>query len=261
MRYGVCMGVKNPEYVKVCEDAGCDYIESNFGQIARCTEEEFSAFEKAINESAIKCEAANCFMPGDLSMVGENVNYDAIREYVDFGMSRGAKIGLKTVVFGSGGARRLPEGWSYREGIRQLAYFLGEIVSPIAAKYGITVVTEPLRAAETNVINTVKEGVMLASFAGKDNISGLADLYHMLNAGDTNDDVRQLKGNLHHAHISNPYGNEKDRRIFPADPSEFDYKSFVDALEYAGCERCSVEAATSDFVKDTPVAISVLKNL
>lgn len=260
MRFGVCLGF-NPDYVKVCEDAGCDYVESNFGQIARASDEDFAAFEKAINESSLKCEAANCFMPNDLSMVGENVNYEGIKEYVDKGMARGARIGLKTVVFGSGGARRLPEGWSYREGIRQLAYFLGEIVSPIAEKYGITVVTEPLRAKETNVINTVKEGVMLAAFAGKENISGLADLFHMVYGGDTNEDVRQLKGHVYHAHISNPNGDEKDARIYPASASEYDYKAFIEALEFAGCERCSVEASTHDFIKDTPIAISVLKNL
>lgn len=259
MRYGVCMGVKNPEWVKICEDAGCDYVESNFGQIANSTDEEFAAFEAAIAASSINCEAANCFI--SISMVGENVDYDAIKEYVERGMARGSRIGLRTVVFGSGRARSIPEGWSYKEGIRQLAYFLGEIVSPIAEKYGVTVVTEPLRMAESNVINTIKEGVMLASFAGKDNISGLADLYHMLGCGDTNEDVMLLKGNLAHAHISNPYGDGVDKRTYPKEVTEYDYKAFIDALEFAGCTRCSVEAATHNFEVDTPAAIKLLKSL
>jgi len=259
MRFGVCFGVKNPEYVKICEDAGCDYVESNFGQIARCTDEEYAALKKAVDESSIKIEAANCFI--DLKMTGPEVDYEAIKEYVEKGMSRGAALGLKVAVFGSGRARAIPEGWSYKEGIAQLAYFLGEIVSPIAGKYGVTVVTEPLRFNESNVINTIKEGVMLASFAGKDNIGGLADLYHMVGCNDTYDDVRLLSGCINHSHISNPLGDAVDKRVFPKDASEYDYKGFIDALEAAGCERCSVEAATHDFEHDTPIAIKVLKSL
>lgn len=261
MRYGTCIGGKETENIAVAAKLGFDYIETNFGFLARSTDEEFDAFKAALKESSILCEAANCFMPNDLPMTGPEVNYEGIKAYVDKGMSRGSEIGLKIVVFGSGGARRIPEGFSYAEGIRQLGYFLGEIVSPIAEKYGITVVIEPLRAQECNMINTVNEGVMLSVLAGKANIQTLADIYHMKFAHETPDNIKLVKGSLYHAHISNPMPEGVAKRYYMKPGDECDYKAFVDALRFAGCERCSIEASTSDFANDAAEAIKILRAL
>ena len=40
-----------------------------------------------------------------------------------------------------------------------------------------------------------------------------------------------------------------------------DYKSFIDALEYVGCPRCSVEAGNHDFASEAVVAMKLLKSL
>ena len=260
MRYGVCIGTDCAN-VKIAAQSGYDYLETNFGGITRLSDEDFEAFEEAVAESGLKCEAANCFMPNELKPVGPDVNYEGIKEYVEKGMSRGKRIGLETVVFGSGKSRAIPDGWKYADAFSQLAYFLGEIVSPIAEKYGIRVVTEPLRFNESNIINTVKEGVALAAFAGKENIGGLGDLYHMAGCLDTADDIKQLKGSIFHAHISNPDGDGTDKRTFPKSNEEYDYRSFIKALEYAGCERCSIEAGTRDFAADAPLSIKVLREI
>ena len=261
MGYGTCLGGKEINFIPVAAKLGYDYFETNFGFLARGTDEEFEEFKKTVFESGIKCEAANCFMPNDLPVTGPSVDYDGIKAYVEKGMSRGSEAGLQTVVFGSGGARRIPDGFSYAEGIRQLGYFLGETVSPIAAKYGITVVIEPLRAQECNMINTVNEGVILSVLAGKNNIQTLADIYHMKFAGDTPDNIRMLKGSIKHAHISNPMPAGIAKRFYMKPSDECDYKAFVDALEYAGCPRCSIEAGTSDFASDAEEAAKVIKAL
>lgn len=261
MRYGVCLGGKATADISVAAQLGYDYFETNFGFLARGTDEEYEAFKKTVKESGIKCEAANCFMPNDLPVTGPSVDCEAIKAYVDKGMCRGVEVGLETVVFGSGGARRIPEGFSYAEGIRQIGYFLGEIVSPIAAKYGITIVIEPLCAAECNMINTVNEGVMLSVIANKDNIQTLADIYHMKFAGDTPDNIRMLKGSIKHAHISNPLPAGVTKRIYMKPGDDCDYKAFADALVFAGCPRCSIEASTKDFPADAAEAIKVLRSL
>ena len=149
----------------------------------------------------------------------------------------------------------------FAEAYKQLVYFLGEVAAPIAAKYGVTMVTEPLRKDETNIIHTVKEGVMLGAATGKSNVGGLGDIYHMLGAGDTCEDVKELKGNLLHAHISNPVGKDGRKRLYPASAEEFDYKGFLEALIFAGCERCSVEANCIDFAAEAPVTAKLLKSL
>ncbi len=261
MKFGVCVGLDNRERVKIAAECGYDYIECGFQMFANATEEQLIEWEKTSEEFGIGCEAVNCFLPGSLSVTGENVDYDALKEFVSRGMKNCARMGVKIVVFGSSGARNIPEGFSYAKGFWQMGYFLREIASPEAEKYGITVVTEPLRKAESNMINTVKEGVMLAVLAGKDNIKGLADLFHMEQCGDTAEDVRALSGSIVHGHISNPVGVNGRKRIYPASADEFDYKSFVDALRDGGCERCSIEADVIDFAVDAPKAIKLLRSL
>lgn len=261
MKFGVCTGIDNEENVKIAAQSGYDYIECGFQMFANATEEQLLEWEEREKKYGIYAEAANCFLPNSLPVTGEDVDYDALREFVAKGMKNSARMGLKTVVFGSSGARSIKEGYSYEKAVKQLAYFLREIASPEAAKYGITVVIEPLQKAETNMINTVKEGVMLAALADRDNIRCLADLFHMEQCGDTAEDILMIKDSIFHAHISNPVGKDGKKRIYPLSADEFDYKSFIDALNEGSCERCSIEAAVSDFSYEAPLAIKMLKSL
>lgn len=258
MRFGICVGLST-ENVRIAADCGYDYVESNFGGIANASEEDFAAFKNALEEIGIPCESANCFMPNALHPVGDSVDYDVIKAYVEKGMTRCEAIGIKTVVFGSGRSRAVPDGFSFGEAFRQLVYFLGEVVSPIAAAHGITVVTEPLRRNESNIINTGCEGVMLAAMADKPNIKSLVDLFHMGFCGDTIDTVKLLRGWVKHAHIANPAQEGDSARAFPKSADEVDYKGFIDALVFAGCERCSVEAHTDDFAADAPLSAKLLR--
>lgn len=259
MRYGMCTGIEFPERVKVIKEAGFDYIECGYCNLSRADDEVFEAFKKALEDNNIKCEAANGFLPKDLPII--NGDREKIAAYIEKGMKRGAEIGLRKIVFGSSGARTVPEGVSYAEGFRQLGEFLRDTVSPLAEKYGMIITTEPLRKDECNIINTVKEGAMLAVLADRDNIFSLADLYHMIGEGDTLDDVRQLRGSLKHSHISCPYSKKGLKRDFPSDIDEYDYQGFIDALRYAGCDTCSVEAQCIDFDSETVKAGEVLKML
>ncbi len=261
MRFGVCTGIDNPENLKYVVDAGFDYVECRFGFLAEATDEEFESAKKSLDDNGIKCESANCFIPGRFPIADKSCDREALSEFVDKGMKRGVEIGLKTVVLGSGGARRVPDGVTYREGFCNISSILAEVISPVAEKYGVTVVIEPLRRKECNIINTVKEGVMLASSAGKDNIWGLADIYHMVESGDTYDDIRDLKDNLKHAHISYPPNDGSHDRFYPKDINEFDYKGFIEALEFAGCERCSIEAGCDDFKTDVALSGKVFEQL
>lgn len=261
MRFGVCTGIDNEANVKIAAECGYDYIECGFQMFANATEEQLAEWEEREKKYNIYAEAANCFLPGSLPVTGDDVDYEALTDFVSRGMKNSARLGLKIVVFGSSGARNIKEGFSYEKAIRQMAYFLREIASPEAAKYGISVVTEPLQKAETNIINTVKEGVMLAAMADRDNIRCLADLFHMEQCGDTAADILMIKDSILHAHISNPVGRDGKKRIYPLSPDEFDYKSFIDALKAGSCERCSIEASVSDFAAEAPAAIQLLRSL
>lgn len=253
MKIGVCGGL---DRIAIISDCGYDYLETNFKDLARSSEEAYQKFLTELKNNNITCEAANCFIPGELKVTGEAVNYKALKDYLALGYKRAAEVGIKVVVFGSGGARNIPEGYSYVAAVNDIIRFVKEYAAPMAAEYGIDLVFEPLRKKETNIINTIKEGAMLASAINLPNVGTLGDLFHMHVEGDTYDDVRELKGILRHAHMS--YPETTDKRVFMKESDNFDYKGFFDALKDAGCERVSIEAGTDNFENDAREAIKVM---
>ena len=124
MKIGVCGGLDRVATVAAC---GYDYLETNFKDLAKLSEEEYQKFLAELKNSGITCEAANCFLPGELKVTGENVDYDALREYLAVGYKRAAEVGIKVVVFGSGGARNIPEGYPYKDAINDIIKFVKDI--------------------------------------------------------------------------------------------------------------------------------------
>ena len=253
MLYGMCVG-DSIERISVAARSGFDFVESCFSLLADKDDEYFERFREELEKYNIKCLSVNCFIPGNLKVTGPDVDYSALAEYIEKGMKRGKEIGLEKIVFGSGGARNVPDGWAYEDAYRQLIYFLKETVAPLASKYGLTVVLEPLRRGDSNIINSAFEGAAVVSAVDSDCIKCLVDLYHMETAGDDAQTVRALKGSIKHAHIAEPVN-----RHYPAPGDGVDYKSFIEALEYAGCETCAVEASTDDFNKDCAPSLPAIK--
>ncbi len=257
MKIGVCGWTERTEGAGKC---GFDYMEPSFKSIALSSDEEYNEFRNSLEKYNLNCEAANGFLPGDMKIVGYAVDYDSLTEYLKKGYSRAFELGVKTVVLGSGAARRIPDGYPYKAAVKDIIRFVRDYAAPMAADVGINVVFEPLCRYESNIINTVKEGSMLSSAIDLPNVGCLADIYHMYVEGDTYDDIRALKGCLFHAHISNPISAVPDmKRCYMKSAEEYDYKGFIDALKYAGCERVSVEADTKDFNGDVIGAYQVLK--
>ncbi len=255
MKFGVCAGI---DKIKYAAEFGFDYIETNFGALARYSDEEYERLKSELKKYNMPCEAANCFLSGVNKITGEDVNYEELEEILKVAFSRAEEIGIKVAVLGSSGARNL-NGYPYSKGINQIIHFVKNYAAPIAAQHGIIFVFEPLCKLESDVINTIKEGGMLASAIDLPNVGTLCDLYHMYVEGDTYDDIRELNGVLFHAHISNPCPSEQDKkRSYMKNADEFDYRGFFDALKAVGCERVTIEADTKDFEADAKEAIKIL---
>ncbi len=61
--------------------------------------------------SALPISAANSLVPGDLKIVGPVVDFERLRKYIGNVTARAQRVGMKTLVFGSGGARNVPDGF------------------------------------------------------------------------------------------------------------------------------------------------------
>ena len=260
MKLGACLGWGDFSKYEFAKQCGLDFGETDFTDVAQASEEEFNEFCENIKKLKFPVLAANHFLPGHLKLVGENVDKKALAEFLEKGFERASKIGIQSVVFGSGAARSFDENYTLKKASEDMVTFLKEIVSPIASKYDVNVVIEPLSIGETSMIHTVKDGVDFAEKAGFDHVYGLADLFHVCNNKDDIDGIGDFVGKIKHAHIAEP-----ETRIFPnknADESVNDiYKHFFTALKKAGCETLTIEARTGDFCKDLAEAIEVLEEL
>jgi sugar phosphate isomerase/epimerase len=185
MRFGVCAGLSK---AAVVAQIGWDYIELGVaGELVPETQDLAAWAEKkaALLALPLPCETFNLFVPGKLKITGPEVNQAALTNYVHTALARAAEVGGKIIVFGSGGARQLPEDQSWRteQAHAQLLWFLNQCADAYE-KTGVVVAIEPLNRSECNLLNTVAEGAALAREVNRPGVQNLADTYHMERNGD-----------------------------------------------------------------------------
>ncbi len=252
-RVGVCLDAAKFDAARA---AGFDYVEIGASKVAGLPEEEFRQLARQVEQLPIPVAAANTFIPGTIKIVGPEVDKQKQEEYVAGCLARLKQLGVKVVVFGSGGARRVPDGFSRDEAVGQLVDFCRRI-APLARQNGITIVIEPLRRQETNIINTAREGLALVKTVDRPEIRLLVDFYHLSEESESADVVLEAGKLLAHVHVANPAG-----RVYPSSPDEANYGPFFANLckiGYAG--RVSIEGSTTDFDAQAPRAIALLRGL
>jgi D-psicose/D-tagatose/L-ribulose 3-epimerase len=249
---GYCIGLKGLETAKA---AGFDYVELGTTEIAALSDSEFEEAVERAKQVGIPTPNANLFLPGTMRLTGpEAVDAEQQMVYVRKAFARLAKLGVKILCFGSGGARRVPDGFPKEEAFKQLVAF-GKRIAPEARANGITVVIEPLRKQETNIINTTAEGLELVNAVADPNFELLVDFYHL--ASETEDPaiILRARDHIRHLHMANPQG-----RVFPLAWDEFDYAPFFANLRQIGYTgRISIEASSKDVPSEAPRAIALLR--
>ncbi len=256
MKIGVCVGT-DIEKMKYIKALGYDYAESHCQEIAKKDKEHLDAMKA----TGLPVYAANCFI--GMRVVGEERDNAKISEYLDTLFEKASYLGLEYLVFGSSGARRIPDGMSLEEGREQIIDFLKNFVAPRAEKYNLPVAIEPLRPQECNAINTIDDGVEIAKKVNSPYIKVLADVAHMFCQNEDFSKILTYKDWIVHAHTSNPDpAPEIDRkRIYPKDGDNFNQADFIEPLKHIGVKYCSIEADVLDFEEDAKNAYAVLNAL
>lgn len=258
MKFGVCIG-SDAERLRILASLGFDYAEGGCGAINALTDEEFEPFLEVKNTLDFPMPVANGFIPGDIKLCGPDFSRDKVVAYLTKLYSRLDKLGTKLVIFGSGKARNVPEGMKLDDGLAEVVDCLKNIICPMAAEHGITIVIEPLRTQESNILNTVHESAEIARKSGIPNLKVLADVYHMVSMDEGYEYLSGLEGMLLHAHTSNPILGDA-RRVYPKKSDSFSQTPFLSALAAVGTQRCSLEAGCDDFAVDAAEALEVLRN-
>ena len=224
-------------------DAGYDFIEFTVGGIAGMTEEEFTQAVQLHSIGKLTVEACNCFIPSSLPLIGEQADRAAILAYLEKVLSRMAALGVETVVFGSGGARKIPEGTPAEQVREQLDWFLC-MAEKIARDMGTTIIIEPLNRGETNIILSVQEGGEIVRRLDLPNLKLLADVYHMYKENESVDTIVRNGALLRHVHVAEPV----NRTV----PEDCDYlRLFSAALREVGYDgRVSIEGNLPNFAEE-----------
>jgi sugar phosphate isomerase/epimerase len=234
MQFGICGG---PDVAKLAKEAGYDYWEWSVGGLLKPLEDA-AAFAQSLAEARatqLPCPVLNVFVPGSHKITGPAADLARLRDYVTVVFTRAREAGVTCIVFGSGGARMVPEGFDHAEARRQIVAFL-RMAGPIAAENSVTVAVEPLNPKECNILTSVAEGASVVRETNHRAIRLLVDGYHLLRSDNVVADIEANGVLFAHTHVAT-----KDNRLMPG-TEPCDLAPFFRALARAGYDgRLSFE--------------------
>lgn len=241
--------------IEATRDAGYDYIELNTAEIALLSDDEFEDAVTMIQEVGLPVPVTNVFVPGHIKLVGPNVDFDQQNAYLQVAYERIQRLGVEYLIFGSAGARAIPDGFPREEAWDQLVEFSFR-ASEMAADYDIIILIESLNKGETNFINSVAEGFELVREVDHPNFQVMIDFYHLALENEDPDIVLEVADHLHHLHMANPEG-----RVFPFEWDEHQYyEAFFRNLREIGYDkRISIEARFDDLYSDSQRSIQMMR--
>ena len=181
--------------------AGVDYIEAQIVPMQLENDASFAEAKARVRDLPLPALAMSYLFPHDVRLVGEQVDETRYRRYFDRVVDVLRLAGSRVVVLGSGWTRNVPEGWRVQRAEDQFLQALSRCADALRGT-GTTLVIEPLNRKESNLCNSVADGVRLARQLNRPEVRGLADLYHMDEEHEPLSALCQQGGWLAHIHLA-----------------------------------------------------------
>lgn len=188
--------------------SGYRYIVENLVKYFSPLTVDDATFDKnlqSFSRTKTKIYALNIFMPGGMKLVGPDVNEEAILSYVRGVFARCNRAGIDLIIWGSGGARRVPDGYDAGKA-RQQFISIARQVSEVAKEYRIRLALENLNSTETNFINTAADALQVVKEVNHPNFRLCVDIYHMLMENEPPAIIESTKRYLIHCDIAEREG-------------------------------------------------------
>jgi len=244
------------DIVPVLKEIGFDYAELSLTHLCAMDEGHFRRVREDLLGYGLPFESCNNFFPPTMPLTGASAQITNIKNYLEKAFVRASGMGIKAIVFGSGGARTIPENMTYSEAIEQLAQIL-RLINSFAIRHNITIAIEPLRKQECNIINTYQEALVLANITDCSNVNCLLDMFHLQEENESISVINKKPERLAHVHFAEPKG-----RIFPVEANKQVYKRILQQIRETGYnQRISIEAYSLDFYNDASRALRLLKEI
>ncbi len=251
MLFGICTPSTNAAALRA---AGWDYVEDNVQGLLQglVPDDQWAAPAPA----ALPVLAANVLLPASLKVTGPEADLDRLKSYMDTVTRRAGRVGIQTLVFGSGAARMVPPGFSMTTAAQQVAAF-ARMGAELAAAHGITIVIEPLNRHECNIVNSVAEAARHARTVDHPNCQVLVDTYQLWMENEELENVHRAAGVIRHVHLADLNG-----RVAPGLSGRADYRPLFRILKQAGYDRTlSVESSPiPDFQTTAPIVLAFIKD-
>jgi len=216
------------------------------------TEEQFQQNLVRIKKAKCKVFLCNIFFPGSIKIAGPAVEERRVLSYADTVLSRAKKAGIRFIILGSGGARRIPDGYDEAKAQADFALLCRKLAM-VAGKYGITIALESLQAAETNFLITLKSAADVVRAVDHPNFKLNADIFHMARGGESPQSIVDAADLLVYCEIA-----EKEKRSLPGVQGD-DFKPWLRALRKAKYKgNIFIEGYTNNAGHDMPLSFKYL---
>ncbi len=259
MKIGVCS--MEADYYEFFKSVGFDYAEARLFDFDLMSDEEFNEYLRKVEKAKMPVIATNCFFKGFDSIVSPSLDIKRLEDYANKVFSRVQKLGVKKSVLGSGKIRSCLEGENFNDYYNRFVNNFSFLAS-IAKKYDIALLIEPLCRAETNMINTKKEGLKLIEDSKNDNAYLLADFYHIYCSGEGGVEALINSGEkLKHVHLA----RAKEDSGFPHDEQDkMQCEIWADILKKANYnDTISLECReiAGDYKENVKIAYEIMQAL
>jgi sugar phosphate isomerase/epimerase len=255
MKFGCCSTADN---AALLANLGYDYIELGVSTDLDASNEWHSplpALQSALASAGIAAEAFNLFIPASLKITGPDHDLSVLIDYSSVAIERAAQLGGKIIVFGSGAARQVPQGYDFGIAKVQIVDFL-KAIADMLETHNMQLVIEPLQKAECNIINSVNDAVEIAIKVKRAHVVNvLSDLYHVRSDNQSFAETADARHRLQHVHVA----LGADRHAPRGDELEA-LTSYFLAIRTAGYhDRVSIEAKWTDMATEAGPALEVLQ--
>ncbi len=198
MDIGWCAPIDDAPRVKT---AGCDFIEVGLAPMRLEDDAAFKIAKRAVSAISLPVPVFNRFLPTGMHVVGPAVDRPRIQRYLERVAAIVSDAGAEIVVFGSGWARHVPDGWSRNEADRQFRDMV-TASADVLARVGATLALESQNDHETNYLTTLAEAVEMARSVNHPNVRVMTDTYHLHEMSEPLTLVAHAAPWLAHVHVS-----------------------------------------------------------
>jgi len=216
------------------------------------TDEQFKANLKKIGAARCKVLSCNLFFPSSMKIAGPEVDEVKVLAYTETVLARAGQAGVKFIVLGSSGARRIPAGYDVVKAKSDFVVLCKKLAQ-IAGKYQVIILLENLETTETNFITSLKSAAEIVSQVDHPNFRLNADIFHMMREGESPNEIIEAGALIGFSEVA-----EKQNRSLPGVMGD-DFKPYLRALHkinYKGF--IFIEGNIKNAATEMPVAFQYL---